>query len=53
MNELAQRLNEIFHDYNPYEYRDSDMSLEKTREMLDYPLEVIRILCGMVEELMS
>lgn len=52
MNELAARVNEIFYDYDPYEYRDSDMSLEKTTEMLnDDPYEAIRILCGMVEDL--
>lgn len=51
MEALANMVNKIFYDFDPYEYQDSDWSLDKTREMLNAdPYEAIRILCGMIEE---
>ena len=34
INKLASRLDKALHDFDPYEYADSDGSIEKAKEML-------------------
>ncbi len=52
MDELARRLNVVLHDFDIYEYEDSEMNIEKILKMLKSdPYEVIRFLVGMAEEL--
>ena len=52
MEDLAIRLNKVLYDFNPYEYKDADMDLEKVSELYESdPYEVIRILVDMVDEL--
>ncbi len=52
MEDLILRLNEVLYNFNPYEYKDWNMNLEKIQELYESdPYEVIRILVDMVDEL--
>lgn len=51
INELAERLDQVLHDFDPYEYADTDGSVEKAKEILETsPLTVIENLLDMIEE---
>ena len=51
---LAERLDKIMHDFDPYSYADMEGSVEQAEYCIENkPLEVIEELVGMIEELME
>ena len=54
MDELATRLDKVYHDFDPYEYADTEGSVEKAKKILiEDSYTVIDRLLEIIEEVME